>query len=216
VLPDPAAFIRSVELADAHGASALHYPQRWLYAGTRRGRFVEASTRWFRVAAGFPGPAAVRAGTNLVFCRETAETRRLTDTNGVFRVDVRRKNTDTHRGPEWPVHALVRSDQAILHFARVRQRSAMVLRSRYHGHAAAIDWDAFFSEWDLAHRHPRWFCARYLVRPGPLHFRTTRLPYDPAIEADIRVGHRITRRRAAKTPVLLDRGNLTALTRALQ
>ena len=130
-------------------------------------------------------------------------TRSFADSGAVFRVDFRRTNTDPHRGSEWPVHALVGADQGIVHFARVRDKAAMRARSRYHTHAASIDWDSFFSEWELAHRRPHWFCIRYSPRRGPLHFRTSQLPFNPATESALPAGTQNRRRTLANAPVLL-------------
>ena len=63
VMLEPDTFFAALRRADAVGASGLDYPSRWLYSRVAPGRYLEATRRFWGVAASFPGPLAVRAGT---------------------------------------------------------------------------------------------------------------------------------------------------------
>ncbi|WP_258934107.1 hypothetical protein [Nesterenkonia pannonica] len=49
-------FFACLERAEEAGASALDYPSRWLYSRTAGGQYLEASTRFGKPRADYPGP----------------------------------------------------------------------------------------------------------------------------------------------------------------
>jgi hypothetical protein len=180
VVPDLAAFIEMVVRADASGADALDYPSRWLYARTRHGGFLEGCSRWWRAAAAFPGPLAIRAGSTLSHARQCD--------GKLFRVDFRGRNTDPWRDRRTPVHSTVPVEAGVLHFSWVRSEADLVVKSRVSGHRDGVDWAHGIARWRFQTRHPRVAVALTpLRRRGALHptwLRETRLP----IEAAERVG----------------------------
>ena len=115
VIPRMEPFMEMLRRADAAGAIGLHFPSRWLYARAGSGTYLEFCSRWWRAAAGYPGPLAVRRGTRLTLARQCEGT--------LFRVDFRRRNTDPLASPDcaW-FHATVPVADGVLHFAWVRVR----------------------------------------------------------------------------------------------
>ena len=86
VIPRMESFMDMLRRANAGGAVGLHFPSRWLYARAGSGWYPEACSRWWRAAAGYPGPLAVRSGTRLTLARQCE--------GPLFRVDFRPRNTD--------------------------------------------------------------------------------------------------------------------------
>ena len=123
ILLDPAAF--SGALADGHveGRSGLEYPARWMYAALGRNRYLEQSSRFGRLAAGYPGPVAVRPGTRLRVGRQGPEAAQL------WRVDFRNRNTDPAHPRDIHIDGVVRPLQAILHLSWVRSERRCVQKS---------------------------------------------------------------------------------------
>jgi hypothetical protein len=148
VLPDPAIFAEVLARADAGGHNALDYPSRWLYAHTGGGQYLEASSRWWRPIAGYPGPLAVRVGVRLRVARQI-------NGGAPFRVDFRRRNSDPWRSRDTPVHAVIDIDQAALHFSWVRSESEMRLKAQFSGHRDDFCWSAAIQSWVWRQKHPR-------------------------------------------------------------
>jgi hypothetical protein len=175
IIPNLSVFIEMVSRADAGSATGLDFPSRWIYARTRGGRFLEACTRWWRTAAGYPGPLAVRAGAFLKHARQCE--------GPLFRVDFRERNTDPWRGPGAQVHATVPVDAGVLHFSWVRTVEEMMLKAQISGHREAVDWRSEIRQWRRRQRHPRLTTALTpLRRRGELHpawLRLVDLAIDP-------------------------------------
>jgi hypothetical protein len=175
VVPEPSVLLGMVQRADSADADALHYPSRWLYARTRDGRFLERCTRWWRAAAGYPGPLAVRPGTVLRVARQCE--------GELFRVDFRASNTDPWHDDSTPVHATVQLDAGVLHFSWVRSEEELAAKAVVSGHRDDVDWAASIRKWRRRQRHP--IVATSLTplrRKGntdPSWLRLVRLPVDP-------------------------------------
>jgi hypothetical protein len=145
VLPSPGRLVASVDRAQDTGCEAVDYPARWLYARAGSGRFLEASTRFGRPAASFPGPLAVRAGTALVHCRQVAAP--------TYRVDLRPWNTDPFRSRDAVVHEVVPREDAVLHYSWVRTDETMRRKFGWSGHTAVYSRPAVYERWvRRAHR----------------------------------------------------------------
>jgi hypothetical protein len=176
VLPDPARFAEMLQSAHAGGFQGLEYPARWLYAKAGDGTWLEMSRRWWGVAAGYPGPMAVKAGARLKHARQTGLP--------AFRVDFRPVNTDPWRHDDEPVHATVDEDQGILHFSWVRSEAELWEKARVSGHSTDFDWAAAIKTWKWRRDHPR-----IAVLGNPVRrrrhlwdrpwLRRTRIPLDP-------------------------------------
>ncbi|HWL78352.1 hypothetical protein [Microbacterium sp.] len=146
VMLDPAQFFASLRRADATGMSAMDYPARWLYAQVAPGRYLEASTRFWRPSASFPGPLAVRAGTRLRHARQT-------DTL-LYRVDMRPWNTDPHHPRDAPVHEMIPPERAVLHYSWVRDHETIRRKFGWSGHAAHYSLPIVYQRWASRQRHP--------------------------------------------------------------
>jgi hypothetical protein len=69
VLPGGDALLDALEAADRLGVPAVEWPMRILYRRLRDGRFLEVVGSRGKVHFEYPGPIAVRAGTQLMHCR---------------------------------------------------------------------------------------------------------------------------------------------------
>ena len=146
VFADPAEFLRCLRAADNLGYSGLEYPARVMYQHMRGNLYLEQCRRFWTVAAGYPGPVAVRANSTLTLCRQ-GEVK-------LYRVDFRSKNTDPSHPADAPVHHVIRPDQAIVHYSWVRSDEHMLAKSRSSGHANDFDWEPVIARWRARRRHP--------------------------------------------------------------
>lgn len=172
VLSDPQTFFVMLRRAAAAGAGGLDYPARWLYTRTGRGRYLEASNRWWRRAASYPGPVAVRAGTRLRHARQADVP--------LFRVDFRTRNTDPWRGRDSPVHTTVDASQAILHFSWVRDLDVLRRKFGWSGHTHAMRPPAVLRRWLWRTKHPLLTVLMTpLRRKGDARYRLVRIAEPP-------------------------------------
>ncbi len=58
----PATFFTALEHTETTGASGLDFPARWFYTRLAPGRFLRASTRFWKPIASCPRPLALRSG----------------------------------------------------------------------------------------------------------------------------------------------------------
>lgn len=146
VLLDPDRFFRALARADATGASGLHYPARWLYSHVGAQRYLEASTRFWRPAASYPGPVAVRAGTQLSLARQADVP--------LYRVDFRPWNTDPAHRHDVVVHDAIQLDAAILHYSWVRDHDTIRRKFGWSGHSEDYSRPVVYQRWATRQRHP--------------------------------------------------------------
>jgi hypothetical protein len=167
VMTAPETFVAALGRADDAGATALDYPSRWLYnrvgdAGGG-GRYLEASTRFWRPVAGYPGPLAIRPDQELTCARQCDDAVR-------YRVDVRPWNTDPAQGPGSVVHEVVGLDEAVVHYSWVRDDAYMRRKFGWSGHTAQYSRPEVYRAWAARtrrpwtavlgtplRRHPQWF-----------------------------------------------------------
>lgn len=147
VMLDVDAFLGSLERAERAGASALHFPSRWLYSRVAPGRYLEASSRFGRPSASYPGPLAVRSGTQLVHARQADAPH--------YRVDLRPWNTDPKHRHDMIVHEVVDPEAAVLHFSWVRTPEVMRKKFGWSGHAAHYSRPEVYAKWEGRSAHPR-------------------------------------------------------------
>ncbi|GAA5212179.1 hypothetical protein GCM10025774_35810 [Microbacterium kyungheense] len=147
VMPRTDVFLGVLDRADASGAWAMDYPARWLYTRVQPGRFLEASTRLWRLACSFPGPLAVRAGTVLELARQTG--------SPLYRADVRPWNTDPAGPPETIVHEVVPADAAVLHYSWVRSAEDIARKVGWSGHSDEWRKSGKYGLWLHATRRPK-------------------------------------------------------------
>lgn len=152
VMSAPGTFFRMLDRAEDVGASALEYPSRWLYARVGDvpggGRYLEASTRFWRPAASFPGPLAVKPGVTLDCARQSSAAVH-------YRVDLRPWHTDRVQGYERPVHDVVPVPDAVMHYSWVRPDEQMRRKFGWSGHAATYSRPAVYDRWVARSRRPR-------------------------------------------------------------
>ncbi|GAB6859010.1 hypothetical protein [Microbacterium xylanilyticum] len=146
VMLDPDRFFAALERADATGTSGMDYPARWLYARVGDDRFLEASSRFWRARAGFPGPLAVRAGTRLVHARQAEVP--------LYRVDFRPQNTDPSHHRDSVVHATVPLSSGVAHYSWVRDDETMRRKFGWSGHTADYSKPEVYRRWAWRQRHP--------------------------------------------------------------
>ncbi|GAA1988053.1 hypothetical protein GCM10009718_27010 [Isoptericola halotolerans] len=151
IMPAPGTFLAMVDEAEDVGADALEYPARWLYSrvgdAPGGGRYLEASTRFWRPAASFPGPLAVRPGVTLDCARQSSAAVH-------FRVDLRPWHTDRVQAYERPVHAVIPVSDAVVHYSWVRPDEQMRRKFGWSGHAAAYSQPAVYAKWVARTRRP--------------------------------------------------------------
>lgn len=147
VMLDAPRFFAALDRADATGTSGMDYPARWLYARVGDSdRFLEASSRLWRVRAGYPGAVAVRAGTQLAHARQTDVP--------LYRVDFRPWNTDPAHRKDAAVHATIPINSAIAHYSWVRDDETMRRKFGWSGHAADYSKPEVYRRWTTRQRHP--------------------------------------------------------------
>lgn len=146
VMLHPDRFFASLRRADATGAAAMDYPSRWLYARVAPGRYLEASTRFWRPAASYPGPLAVRAGTALSHARQADAP--------TYRVDLRPWNTDPARRRATVVHEVIDPDEAVLHYSWVRDHDTIRRKFGWSGHAADYSRPVVYRRWASRQERP--------------------------------------------------------------
>ena len=151
ILPSPATLRHQIDLAHAHGAGAVDFPLRNIYAATAGARFLEQCGRFWTTQAAYPGPIAVRAGTALSVARQA---------RGVphHRVDVAARNTDPAHPRNTAVHAVIPRREAVLHMSWVRTEAQMLEKRTVSGYAKNRDWDRDLARWRWRSRHP-WLTA---------------------------------------------------------
>lgn len=171
VMLDPDQFFASLARAEAVGAAALDYPSRWLYARVADGRFLEASTRFGRASASYPGPLAVRTGTHLTHARQADAP--------LYRVDLRPWNTDPRRNDAATVHEVISPESAVLHYSWVRDHDTIRRKFGWSGHTHDYSRPVVYQRWARRQQRPRW-----TVLTSPLRRRDWFRLVTPPAEAD--------------------------------
>lgn len=174
VLGDPGRFVEAIVRAQSEGRSALDYPARWLYGHVGGQIYLERCRRIWGIAAGYPGPMAVKAGTTLTLARQCNVP--------TWRVDFKRHNTDPAHPRRVAVDESVRPDEGVWHFSWVRSEEEMRNKAASSGHADEVDWGREIDRWLDRCRHPRLTTLLTPVRRppavvgAPTWLRTARVP----------------------------------------
>ena len=145
VITDANEFLNCLREADEKGFDALDYPARWFHYALGHFRYLERSRRPWKVRATYPGPIAVRHGAKLNLARQCDAK--------AFRVDLQPFSTDPAQLHS-AVHRVVRPDQAIYHYARVRSKAELGMKTQSSGHAREMEWNAVIERWLWEGRHP--------------------------------------------------------------
>ncbi|WP_404443962.1 hypothetical protein LG315_10895 [Microbacterium marinum] len=140
-------FFASLRAADGADAGGLDFPARWLYTRVGTRRYLEQTDRFWRRAASYPGPLAVRAGTRLKLARQA-------DVQ-LFRVDFRRTNTDPWHPADAQVDTVIPADESVVHFSWVRQPEVIRRKFRWSGHTEDMKPPQVYRRWEWRTRHPR-------------------------------------------------------------
>jgi hypothetical protein len=146
VLGNPTRFVDSIGRAESAGRSGLDYPARWLYGHVGGRTYLERCRRTWGIAAGYPGPVVVRAGTTLGLARQCDVP--------LWRVDFRARNTDPFHPQDVAVDERVDPADAIWHFSWVRSEAQMRAKSGSSGHVDDLDWGREIDRWLARCRHP--------------------------------------------------------------
>jgi len=175
MLASPGRFAEVLEVADRRGFHGLEYPARNLYQHIRGDRYLEWSSRWWRIIASYPGPAAVRAGTKLEHARQGP-----TD---LYRVDFAAHNTDPAHPIGTIVNSIVRPSEGILHYSWVRSDEEMSRKTQTWGHANDTDWAPQVDHWRRSRRRPMMSLAGSLSPRSRAFLRLARIDTPPGPEA---------------------------------
>jgi hypothetical protein len=146
VMLNPGVFFDVLGRAHREGARGLDFPSRRLYSRIGEGRYLEQSRRFGRVAASFPGPLAVRAGTSLDLARQADVP--------LYRVDFDRRGTDPWYRRDAPIHEVIGVADAVLHFSWVRTPEVILRKFAWSGHAPEINGPQQYRAWVRRTRHP--------------------------------------------------------------
>ena len=178
VLADPVMFKSCLEQAHTEGFDGLHYPARWLYQYLGRGWFLEMCSRFWGIAASYPGPVAIRPRTRLTHHRQCDVS--------LFRVDFKPRNTDPWHRPDATVNRVIGADQGIIHYSYVRRPEYLEKKFANHGEFHNPERSRKVVHWEWCARHPYLASARTplaLRRYGQRHLRPVRItaPNDYAL-----------------------------------
>ena len=174
VLGSAARLEQAIRSAEQAGRAAVEFPARWIYAHVRDHLYLERCTRLWGICAGFPGPIAVRRGTELTLARQCDQP--------LWRVDFRRRNTDPAHPRDARVDGTVGPQDGIWHFSWVRSEREMRLKATTSGHVGDFDWSPEIDRWKRRQDHP-WVTT--LLTPlrshppvvgGPTWLRTVIVP----------------------------------------
>jgi hypothetical protein len=171
VIPRPEVFLAALARADVVGAFGLDFPARWLYTRVRPGRFLEASTRLWRPACSFPGPLAVRVGTQILLARQTHDP--------LYRVDIRPWNSDPAQRGDMIVHEVIDPADAVLHYSWVRSTTHIAKKVGWSGHSEEWKASGKYGQWLHATRAPWRTVLKTPFAPKWRHFRLSRMPDFP-------------------------------------
>lgn len=172
VMASPTTFFEILDSADRAGAGGLDFPSRWLYTRSGEGRYLEVTDRFWRYAASYPGPLAVRAGTDLRHARQA-------DVE-LFRVDFGRRNTDPWRPADAAVHATIAPRDAVLHFSWVRDPAVIRRKFGWSGHSEFMRPPKVYRRWVWRTRHPYITALTSpLRRRDDGRYRVSRIPEPP-------------------------------------
>ena len=175
VMPHPDAFFAALSRAADAGAGGLDYPARWLYTRVRPGRYLEQATRFWRLAASYPGPLAVRAGTRLRLARQADVP--------LYRVDLRHRNTDPWHPADARVDEVIPAADAVLHFSWVRDPGVIRRKFGWSGHTDEMKPPRVYRRWAWRTRHPGWTVATSPLRSqSGGWYRLTRIAEPPGGE----------------------------------
>jgi hypothetical protein len=175
VLATPAVFKSCLEEANDRGFAAMDFPGRFLYKQVGEDRYLEMCSRFWRTAAGYPGPVAAIPGTKLRLCRQCDVP--------LFRVDFRARSTSLAHPKTAPVHRVIGEHEGIYHYTWVRDEAAMIRKTETWGHAPDKKWDSELAHWLWSGRHPYLTTLSSLWQRGDLtkHLRIAQIPRVPTM-----------------------------------
>lgn len=182
VLADPDVFADSIRDADTRGFAGVEFPARVFHQHIRDDLYLELCRRFWAVAAHYPGPVAVRAGSSLTMARQGEK--------NLYRVDFRPTNTDPLHPDDAPVHRVIGQHQALMHYSRVRSDANMRAKANASGHATDLDWDALIASWTRDRTHPWLAVARTPLQHGQIRrfLRLSQVPGAPDSDSRRRNG----------------------------
>jgi len=175
-LPDLTEFMTCLLEANKLGLAGMDYPARWLYCKVGRtsrsgaDHYLESCGRFWQIAAGYPGPVAVRPGAKFTCARQCNA--------ALYRVDFSHRNTDPWHDASAPIHRVIRADQGIHHYAWVRDADQLASKAKTSGHAYELDWQTELRDWEWCRRFPLLAALRtpFLPRKHRRQLRLVRLP----------------------------------------
>lgn len=178
VMVNPAVFFDCLAEAHSRATRAMEFPSRYLYSRAGDGRYLEASTRWWRLRSNYPAPMAVRSDSVLVYCRQLAAP--------TFRVDFRANNTEPRRPYDEVVHRVVAPEEGILHYSWIRDDEYMRRKAAWSGHTDEYSEPTWLRRWRWRSERPALAVAATPFMPDDRRFRRISLPGPFNVQIDRR------------------------------
>ena len=139
-------FTNSLREADRRGCQALNYPSLWMYSRAFDHWGLEWCDRGWRRAAGYPGPLAVRSGSELTLARRVE--------SGHYHVDLTPRGSSGRVPNGIPVDRVVAAREAVWHLSMWRDEEWLRRKFASSSHATDRDWHPEIAGWLWAREHP--------------------------------------------------------------
>jgi hypothetical protein len=146
VVANPTTFMSCLTMTQETQNGALHFPLRWLFCHVRDDLYLESCGRLWQIAATYPGPVVVKAGSKLHHCRQTMEPH--------FRVDFKKRNTDPAHAANARIDRVIEPSEGIWHFSLVRSEEFLLRKAEWSTHAKDFSWSPIVKQWQWSRRHP--------------------------------------------------------------
>jgi hypothetical protein len=147
IMPDASQLAHCLEHEVPPAARVLEWPMRAFFQRTPRGHFLEVTSFWRRRCSEYPGPIATRPGVQLTRARRTEAP--------VWRVGIRKSDTDPHTRRRYRSHQVIDKAAAVLHMSWVRTEDDLRRKLRTWSHSADFDAERYLEHvWRPARR--RW------------------------------------------------------------
>lgn len=142
-------FLDALSKAEELQKAAMNYPSIWLYTHAFGRWYLEVCQRGWRRMAGYPGPLAVRAGSNLSHARRIAQ-----PDSSYFHADVQSTASPVAFPNNISVDHVVSVSEAVFHFSWVRSEAWLRRKFATWSHAKDKNWTPELTRWLQASHHP--------------------------------------------------------------
>ncbi len=156
--------------ADRRGCQALNYPSLWMYSRAFERWGLEWCDRGWRRAPGYPGPLAVRSGSELTLARRVE--------SGHYHVDLSPRGSSGRVPNGVPVDRVIPAQDAVWHLSMWRDEEWLRRKFASSSHATDHDWHPEITGWLWARKHPllKMLTSQFSRGVNKRPLRLTRLP----------------------------------------